>query len=542
MDTTKVPGDESFTSALIFALEDLVKEKGRFTTVELLNKIKNDAPNFPRDQTPVLSDRKDEVQAGRIMLHPLPKVQETGLWTAFSPENYTNLDAFKRQTVTLHLDFCQKPSLESVGILGSQLNHIFERYNLGVDRVHWGGMKRSVAARAFEKFRQAGLKGKFRRSSMEQQQVALDNGGSELQMAEKQILERHTLGVNQVPWGGMKSNADVEMLDHESIVDSGYGTGIQDGTDASSLTGSIGLPNKARDEFIIFFAKLMHEHVGSWAEAAVHTCPADYLNETIPQLLKQYAIVLKADAETGLQEQSILAIRKYRIQITRAFTESFDSRIINNDTFFHLHEFAKQTSLLEKLDILNRGDATPSMSIVEEEGVPNDGETRVKQASSIVKPDILNRSGAMPSRSALEEEGISDDEDTQETPIEFSLVKSFLTSNPAFVRFREDLQEKIYYSTGGIMQTIEKEVLDNIEPTSSTIDATLVVCEWEITELLEDQYKRGQSLAQMLLITGTAKQAYAVPCIKYMQNTWPASGQSTLDALDIALAEGMYSM
>lgn len=50
MASTKVPGDDSFTSALIHALEALVMEKaeGRFTTVELLRKINHDAPHFPK--------------------------------------------------------------------------------------------------------------------------------------------------------------------------------------------------------------------------------------------------------------------------------------------------------------------------------------------------------------------------------------------------------------------------------------------------------------------------------------------------------------
>ncbi|CAL8574966.1 hypothetical protein XPA_000912 [Xanthoria parietina] len=76
--TTKIPGPESFTTALIFALKELVKEKdeGRFTTDELLRKIKTDAPNFPKDQTPAMSNRDNKhSSAGRIMLHPTPTPQ-----------------------------------------------------------------------------------------------------------------------------------------------------------------------------------------------------------------------------------------------------------------------------------------------------------------------------------------------------------------------------------------------------------------------------------------------------------------------------------
>lgn len=172
MATTKVPGEDSFTSALIYALEALVEEKGMFTTVELLRKIMSHAPNFPSDQIPVLSERRDDAQAGRIMLHPLHRNQEDGSRTAISSEETSNLDALKRHTVTFHFDFANKPPSTDIEILGRHLNQIFERSTLGVNRVRWGGMKRSAAARAVGSF-QAGLQ-RSRRASMKRHQAALD--------------------------------------------------------------------------------------------------------------------------------------------------------------------------------------------------------------------------------------------------------------------------------------------------------------------------------------------------------------------------------
>ena len=55
-ETTCLPGPESFTSALIWALEELAKEKEPFITSELLAKIIA-APKFPREkQLPCLSE------------------------------------------------------------------------------------------------------------------------------------------------------------------------------------------------------------------------------------------------------------------------------------------------------------------------------------------------------------------------------------------------------------------------------------------------------------------------------------------------------
>lgn len=53
--TTKKPGPDSFTSALIHSLSDLVKE-GSFSTQQLVSRIL-DAPGFPKDQAPRLHER-----------------------------------------------------------------------------------------------------------------------------------------------------------------------------------------------------------------------------------------------------------------------------------------------------------------------------------------------------------------------------------------------------------------------------------------------------------------------------------------------------
>ena len=161
MGTTKVPGNDSFTSALIWALKSLVKEKenGRFTTVELRNKIKADAPDFPEDQNPVLVPRLKQSSPVRIMLHPLKRqgLNEQRLVDQLSRKEAASLDPFKRHTLTLHFDFGDKPSQISITALGQELNGIFRRINVGVSRVRWGGRRQSMVARVAKTF-QATLK------------------------------------------------------------------------------------------------------------------------------------------------------------------------------------------------------------------------------------------------------------------------------------------------------------------------------------------------------------------------------------------------
>jgi hypothetical protein len=77
-DVTEMPGENSFTSALIWALEILAKTKSSFTTNQLLRKINEDAPRFPPHQHALLMERgEDETSCFRkLVLAPLPKPGE----------------------------------------------------------------------------------------------------------------------------------------------------------------------------------------------------------------------------------------------------------------------------------------------------------------------------------------------------------------------------------------------------------------------------------------------------------------------------------
>lgn len=167
MGVTMRPGKDSFTRALIFALEALVEERsdGRFTTVELLNKIK-EAPHFPNDQNPILVDREKKFSTGRIMLHPL---QGKGSNGHVSRKKAAGLDPLKGHTLTLHFDFSEKPSPTYVETFGRALNDVFAR-NVSVNRVRWGGMRQATIAGRIAKTFQNRLR-RYRRQSLRLQQA-----------------------------------------------------------------------------------------------------------------------------------------------------------------------------------------------------------------------------------------------------------------------------------------------------------------------------------------------------------------------------------
>ncbi len=182
MGFTKVPGEDSFTAALIYALEALVEERedGRFTTVELLNKITADAPHFPKDQKPMLINREKEKKfsAGRIMLHPLKRKSSDD---EVPREEAANLNSLKGHALTLHFDFSEKPSPDYIEMFGRELNDFFRR-NVGVNRVRWGGMRQSMFARATKLF-QTSIK-RQRRASMRLQQSNASTAFSHTRLAE----------------------------------------------------------------------------------------------------------------------------------------------------------------------------------------------------------------------------------------------------------------------------------------------------------------------------------------------------------------------
>ncbi|KAL8645463.1 MAG: hypothetical protein Q9226_007293 [Calogaya cf. arnoldii] len=169
--TTGVPGPTSFTRALIFALKALARDKkeGRFTTAELLRKIKTDAPDFPKDQTPAMSNRDNKnPSAGRIMLHPLRQKRPSDVANEECPIKR----AATGYVMTLHFDFGNKPPDDNLRTLGMNLNTIFERNALEVHRVRWGGLKATMFTRATRKFQKT-LMMKRRASSQGQQPIII---------------------------------------------------------------------------------------------------------------------------------------------------------------------------------------------------------------------------------------------------------------------------------------------------------------------------------------------------------------------------------
>ena len=90
--TTRKPGPQSFTSALIWSLKHFAKEGKSFSTTDLINTITTKAPNFPENQEPRLSERHGTCLR-RIVLAPLTKTgKEKALSTGAGNEEENVID------------------------------------------------------------------------------------------------------------------------------------------------------------------------------------------------------------------------------------------------------------------------------------------------------------------------------------------------------------------------------------------------------------------------------------------------------------------
>lgn len=127
---TRSPGEESFTTALIWALDALLITQKRFTVAQLSRKIR-EAPKFPHDQVPVQLDRCSSA-IERIVLAPLAKTEET----VNSNETSDN-----QGHLTLNFVFDKIPSKKTIGKFATALDMAMRKYEIPVRRIGWGGFQ-----------------------------------------------------------------------------------------------------------------------------------------------------------------------------------------------------------------------------------------------------------------------------------------------------------------------------------------------------------------------------------------------------------------
>lgn len=129
-----MPGENSFTRALIWSLKELAKARSRFTTLELQQKISNEAPNFPRNQFVPLLER-DEPSNERLVLAPLLSANEG------SDPDVTLQDNLLAPRMKNYVDlrFCYSKTLneDEIEALAKNLRSIIVEEKIGANRIGW---------------------------------------------------------------------------------------------------------------------------------------------------------------------------------------------------------------------------------------------------------------------------------------------------------------------------------------------------------------------------------------------------------------------
>lgn len=138
--TTRKPGPQSFTSALIWSLDNLLKRHAPFSTQELLRTINVEAPDFPEDQCPRLAEGPHPTER-KIMLAPLTKESIEQADKATQHEHKDDLDEERRRDLHLRFTFdCGDLTEHNLKRFAGQMKNLLQHGGHQAKAVSWEGI------------------------------------------------------------------------------------------------------------------------------------------------------------------------------------------------------------------------------------------------------------------------------------------------------------------------------------------------------------------------------------------------------------------
>ncbi|KAL8736924.1 MAG: hypothetical protein Q9181_002189 [Wetmoreana brouardii] len=135
--TTPSPGPRSFTRGLIWALSALSKGAEPFTAVTLAKKIQ-EAPNFPKTQVPILTERNELQPRHRIVIAPLLKDDQS---TKIKEPESAPHQAWGHLNLIISLE--KRPSKTEVAEFAKSVSLTLT--DLKARHTKWGGVYRSLS-------------------------------------------------------------------------------------------------------------------------------------------------------------------------------------------------------------------------------------------------------------------------------------------------------------------------------------------------------------------------------------------------------------
>ena len=136
-DVTETPGDTSFTSALIWSLKGFAKSNTSFTTQQLVRKINEEAPNFPRLQHALIMERgEDETSCFRkLVLAPLPKPGEEAKIELLPPKAKSNSKI--KHYLDLRFFYDKPPTKDEIKLLAHNLKDMITNDRISARHIGW---------------------------------------------------------------------------------------------------------------------------------------------------------------------------------------------------------------------------------------------------------------------------------------------------------------------------------------------------------------------------------------------------------------------
>lgn len=134
---TRSPGEESFTNALIWALNTLAKNEGRFTISQLARTIREKAPHFPDDQIPVHLQR-GLTSLERIVLAPLSDQNDSKELVPRGQDETAESKA--KGLLTLNFIFETPPKAQHIERIAKALNTQIKFDKIPINQIVWGGL------------------------------------------------------------------------------------------------------------------------------------------------------------------------------------------------------------------------------------------------------------------------------------------------------------------------------------------------------------------------------------------------------------------
>jgi hypothetical protein len=256
---TPRPGDTSFTTALIWAFQELAKTRSPFTTQELQQKIVT-APKFPESQHPHLCEREEHC-VERLVLSAIPKEGENINLDEFAVPNTEALDDY----VDLRFCFKERPDSKDIEQLAEELKHLINRQMIKTYNVRWVGLPNLEKAREVVSQWRRSTRKSSKDSSLS---LSPSTPNIMIQMSAPNTIDRLSLDVDTSnPWDKAGSGSGVDDMILELEVHNGKtGSVKQDSVPRSRLLTRVAWEKWSLGDIFMFSTLiLVFFHIlGAW--------------------------------------------------------------------------------------------------------------------------------------------------------------------------------------------------------------------------------------------------------------------------------------